>query len=110
MLRPRARLLDLAERRARLIERARSEREALGRVLASSDTVASVLGRALRFVEGIEHKPLIAAAAAALLVALRPRRAFGWLMKGWSVWRLYRGARRFWQRLAGVGAGTPATR
>jgi len=37
----------------------------------------------------------------ALLVALRPRRALGWLMKGWSAWRLYRGAQRWWRQNVG---------
>ncbi|HVP08504.1 MAG TPA: YqjK family protein [Burkholderiales bacterium] len=100
MLRARAKLLELAERRSRLIERARTQREQLAHGLAGTDAAAVLLARALRVVEDIRQKPLIVAVAVALLVALRPRRALGWLMKGWSAWRLYRGARRVWQRLA----------
>lgn len=100
MLRARAKLLELAERRSRLIERARVQREQFGRGLAASDAAAAVLERAFRIVGEIRRQPLVVAAAVALLVALRPRRAFGWLAKGWSAWRLYRGARRIWQRLA----------
>jgi hypothetical protein len=104
MLRARAHLLELAERRSRLIERARTQREQLARGLAGTDTAAALLARAFRVVEGIRQQPLIVAAAVALLFALRPRRALGWLMKGWSAWRLYRGARRLWQRLAAGSA------
>ncbi len=104
MLRARAKLLELAERRSRLVERARMQREQLARGLAGTDAAAAVLARAFRVFEDLKQKPLIVAGAVALLVALRPRRALGWLMKGWSAWRLYRGARRLWQRLAAGGA------
>ena len=101
MLRARAKLLELAERRSRLVERARTEREQLARAFAGTDTAASLLARAGRIVEGIRQQPLVVAAGVALLVALRPRRALGWLMKGWSAWRLYRGAQRWWRQFVG---------
>jgi len=101
MLHARARLLELAERRSRLIERARAQREQLARSLAGTDTAADLLARAFRVVEGVLQQPLIVAAAVALLVVLRPRRALRWLMKGWSAWRLYRGAQRWWRQYAG---------
>ena len=104
MLRARAKLLELAERRSRLVERARMQREQLARGLAGTDAASDALARVFRVVEDLKRQPLIAAAAVALLVALRPRRALGWLMKGWSAWRLYRGARRLWQRLAAGNA------
>jgi hypothetical protein len=107
MLRARAKLLELAERRARLVERARVQREQLGRGLAGTDAAGAVLARVFRVVEEIRQQPLVVAGAVALLVALRPRRAFGWLMKGWSAWRLVRGAQRLWQRLA-AGAAAPS--
>ncbi len=106
MLRARGKLLELAERRSRLIERARIQREQLARSVAGTDAAAVLLARAYRVVEDIARKPLVVAAAVALLVALRPRRAFGWFMKGWSAWRLYRGARRLWQRLAAASAAS----
>jgi hypothetical protein len=108
MLRARAKLLELAERRARLVEQARTQRAQLARGLAGTDAAGAVLARAFRVVEEIRQQPLIVAAAVALLVALRPRRALGWLMKGWSAWRLYRGARRLWQRLAAGSAVAPS--
>ena len=74
----RARLFAVVARKAALIERSRAERE----------RVASLLGEA--------RGPFALAAGAALLVALRPRRALGWLAKGWSAVQLYRAARLLW--------------
>ena len=108
MLGARAKLLVLAERRSQLSERARTQREQLARSLAGTDAAADLLARAFGVIQGIRQQPLVVAAAVALLVALRPRRALGWLMKGWSAWRLYRGARRLWQRLAAGGAAAPS--
>ena len=110
MLGARTRLLHIAERRARYVERAAAEREALARALAASDTAASLLAGARRVLEGIAQQPLVVAAGIALLVVLQPRRALGWLMKGWSAWRVYRSARRYWQRLAAAAAGTSPAR
>jgi len=35
---------------------------------------------------------------------MRPRRTLKLLVSGWSLWRLYRRARRWWDRLASVAA------
>lgn len=96
----RARLLVLAERRARLMARAQAERERLAGFVAQADEAASWIGTGRRLLEELGRRPLLVAAGAAFLIALRPRRAFGWLAKGWSLWRLYRGAQRWWLRLA----------
>ncbi|MNC86216.1 hypothetical protein D3C83_18560 [compost metagenome] len=47
--------------------------------------------------------------ALALLIAVRPRRALGWALKGWTVWRTVRSAQRWWQLLS-TTIGTPASR
>ena len=100
----RARIVALAERRAQLVERARHEREAVAGLLARTDApvqlAAQALAKGKRLLAELRERPAIAAAGVALLIALRPRRAFGWLLKGWSAWRLYRGAQRFWQRVS----------
>jgi hypothetical protein len=104
----RARLLALAERRALLRTRAQQERAALASLVGRADGAAGVAVRLLsgaeRVLEEIKRRPLFAAAGVALFVALRPRRALGWLAKGWSLWRLYRGAQRWWQRYAAAPA------
>lgn len=78
----RARLFQLAARKAALVERARAERE----------RTAELLGEASR--------PFALAAGALVLVALRPRRVLRWLASGWSVLQLYRAARLWWSRAA----------
>lgn len=105
----RERLLALAERRARLAARAQSERESMAALIARTDAVASlavsVLHAARRVLEQGQRHPLAVVAGVALLAALRPKRAVTWLARGWSLWRLYRGARGWWLRFA---ATTPA--
>ena len=104
----RRRLLQLAERRARLAERARAERESLAALVARSDeasrVVSRVLGTGERLLQELRRQPLLVIAGAALLVVLKPRLALRWLGRGWGLWRLYRGLRRWWQRLAGAPA------
>ena len=105
----RSHLLRLAERRARLVERAQTERESLAALLARGDGAADWLAAGGRLLDELRRQPLLAAAGAVLLFALRPRRALGWLLKGWSAWRMVRGAQRWWQRIAAATAtGTTA--
>ena len=100
----RGRLILLAERRARLQARAQSERELLAAVLTPTDGVAlaavAAYRAARRALEEARRHPLFMAIGIALLVALRPRRALSWLARGWSLWRLYRGAQGWWLRFS----------
>jgi len=108
----RARLLAIAERRARLAVRASTERESLAAFMAHTDgpvrvaTAAWAAGR--RLLDEVRDQPLLAAAAAALLIALRPRRALGWALKGWSLWRTFRGVQRWWQIFSAT-SGAPSS-
>ena len=97
----RARLIRLAERRVRLQERAQAEREGLAALIGRTDEAAVVLQRLRRILDELRSRPWLVAGGIALLFALRPRRALGWLMKGWSAWRLYRGAQRWLRQFAG---------
>lgn len=103
----RERLIRLAERRALLQARARAERESLAALVAKSDEWTAVLEGARRVGAQLRRQPWIVAAGIALLVALRPRRALGWLMKGWTAWRIYRGARRWFAQYAQFTDRTP---
>ena len=107
----RERLLELAERRAHLQARARSERESILVLLAPADGAAAVVASALRAAQRAlgeaRRHPLIMVTGVALIVALRPRRALTWLARGWSLWRLYRGAQGWWLRFSEL-AGPPA--
>ena len=109
----RGRLLLLAERRATLAARAGAERESLAAFMARTDRPVLMANRALaagrRLLDELRRQPLLVAAGVALLVALRPRRALGWALKGWTVWRTVRSAQRWWQLLS-TTIGAPASR
>ena len=105
----RARLIALAERRALLQQRAQSERESVALLVTRADGALAWVYKGRRMLQELGRRPLIIVAAVALLVALRPRRALKWLASGWSLWRLYRQARLWSQRLDAV-LGAPARR
>jgi len=104
----RGRLLALAEKRTRLVARAQAERESFARLLAPTDAMSAMATSVFRAVRRIFQEarkyPLLALAGGAVLAALRPRRAIGWLAKGWSIYRLYRNLAPVVQRFAGAGA------
>jgi hypothetical protein len=101
----RRRLIALAEERARLRQRAAEERDVLEGFLGRGDEAAAIALRVRSLWEEIRRRPLWVAAGAAFLIALRPRRALSWLAKGWSAWRLYRGAARWLAGHAGAQGG-----
>jgi hypothetical protein len=105
--------LLLAERRARLTARASTEREAIAALLARSDgavrIATGVLIAGQRLLGKLRDQPLLVTAGVALLIALRPRRALGWALKGWSLWRTYRGVQRWWQLVSST-SGAPSSR
>ena len=102
----RNRLIGLRERRAHLVERAHGERERLAALLSRADRVFSWLVVGRRVLDEARRQPLIVVAGVALLVAMRPRRVLKLLASGWSLWQLYRRARRWWQLIAAVPGGT----
>jgi len=106
----RGRLLALAERRASLVARAQSEREMLSGMIAPIDAAASLATSFVRVARGVLDQaaryPLAVIAGMALLVALRPKRTVIWLSRGWSLWRLYLGARGWWLRFAAPATET----
>jgi hypothetical protein len=104
MIGTRAQLIRLAERRMRLAEHARAERDHLMSVVARTDEAAAVVVRVRDLLAQLRRQPLLIAAGVALLVALRPSRAFGWLMRGWGAWRMYRSAMRWWQQFSARSA------
>lgn len=107
----RGRLLELAERRARLVARAQADRESVARLLAATDGFSSIAASVVRMARGalnqaLQH-PLFAAAGLLVFLVLRPRRAIAWLAKGWSLWRLFRSAQGVWLRLAATAGTQP---
>jgi hypothetical protein len=104
----RERLLALAESRARRAARAETERATINALLVPADAAASLANSLFAAAHSVREQarryPFAVVAGMALLVALRPKRAVTWLSRGWSLWRLYRGARGWWLRLETAGA------
>lgn len=93
------RLIELAERRERLVAKAALQRDELARRAAPWKGVLAVADRGVEAVRYLRRHPGLVAGAVGLFVALRPARAFSWLRRGWSAWRMWRKLR---QRLNGV--------
>ena len=89
----RERLIALRERRAELIARADSEREAIAGMLARGDAATRWLHAGTGALAELRRHPAWIAGGVGLLFALRPKRVLKWLASGWSLWRVYRGAR-----------------
>lgn len=95
----RERLIALRERRAQLIARAASERNALAGWLARTDRWSHWAGMGVSLLGEIRRRPLWVAGAVALLFALNPKRFIRWTAKGWSLWQIARRA-IVWSRRA----------
>ena len=97
-------LLDLAIRRGRLIERIANQRAALSRelqpVCGVLHTADQTIARARTITGFLKSHPGLVLAAVALLVALKPRRAWRWAKRGFLVWRTWRSLRG---QLASIG-------
>ena len=108
----RERLLALAEHRTRLVARAQTDRESIARLVAPTDAMSAMATSVFRAVRRIFQEarkyPLLAIAGGVALAVMRPRRAISWIMKGWSLYRLYRSLAPVVQRFAATaGAGRP---
>jgi hypothetical protein len=96
----RERLIRLRERRAELIARAGSEREAIAGLLARSDAASRWLEAGKEALAELRRHPAWIGGGVALLLVLRPKRVLKWLASGWSLWRVFRGARAWLRRVA----------
>jgi hypothetical protein len=84
----------LARRKEALIARSQAQRTALavgGRVLVRP---MALVDRGLSMVDYVKERPLLLLAGAAVAAAVRPRRAFGLLGRGWMLWRAVQAWRR----------------
>lgn len=101
----RERLIVLRERRTRLLERASAERERLARVVQATGIAEPWLEAGERLVAQARRHPGWVLAAVAVVVALKPRRAIAYAVKGWSLYQLYRRGRALWERVGPLVAG-----
>ena len=96
----RERLIALRERRAGLLERAAAERHAIAGWLSRTDRVSHWVGVCAALLGELKHRPLWAAAGAALLFVLRPKRVIGLAVRAWSWWQIVRRVLVWWHRVA----------
>ncbi|HUJ87851.1 MAG TPA: YqjK family protein [Burkholderiales bacterium] len=97
-------LIALRERRAELVARADTEREAIAAMLARTDAATRWLEAGAGAIAELRRHPSWIAGSLALLFVLRPKRVLKWLASGWSLWRVYRGARAWLFRAAPAAA------
>jgi YqjK-like protein len=101
----RERLIALRERRAELIARAGAEREVIAAVLARTDAVSRWFEAGIEAGAELGRHPAWIAGGAGLLFVLRPKRVLKWVASGWSLWRVYRGARAWlWRAIPREGS------
>ena len=83
----REKLIGLRERRALLVARAEHQRAAVAGFVAQAESATLWFDRGRALLTKLKAHPVWIAAGVALLVALRPRKAFKWLATGFSMWR-----------------------
>jgi hypothetical protein len=91
-------LIELAERRATLVARAKEQRADLSQALAPWSSPLGMIDQGIAAVRYLKRYPVIVAGIVTVVVVFRPWRLMKWLPPGWLMWRAARvalGAGRF---------------
>ncbi len=83
-----ATLLQLAERRATLLERSAAQRAHLSQALAPWRAPLAMVEQGLTVVNYVRGHPALLVGVVAFVAVLRPRRGARWLGRGWLAWRV----------------------
>jgi hypothetical protein len=94
-------LIELAERRATLVARAKAQRADLSQALAPWSSPLGVIDQGMAAIRYLKRYPVVVAGVVTLLVVFRPGRLIKWLPPGWLMWRVAKVA-------LGVGRFLPA--
>jgi len=86
------RLIALREQRATLIAHASQQRATLDAGLTRLDGLTPWLAYLNKGARYVKARPWWLLGAVALVVAMRPRRSFSWITRGFTLWRLWRRA------------------
>ena len=84
------RLMEIALQKERLIARAEAQRAAVGECVYRLQGPIAIADRGVAVARFLRSHPLLVAAAAAALVALRGRGLLALAGRAFSVWRLWR--------------------
>ena len=101
MSRTEEQLAEIARRKERLIARAASHRSAIAECVRGLRGPVSVVDRGFGVVRFLRAHPVLAGAAAAMLVAFRGRGLLSLAGRAYSAWRV-------WRSLAALWLGRPA--
>ena len=101
----RDRLIALGQHRARLVGRARVEREHFAAGVAGIESALSWIDVVRKGVGQARQHPLFVALGVALVLAVRPRNAINLALSALSLWRLYHRGRRLWTLASALAAG-----
>jgi hypothetical protein len=88
-------LIELAERRARLVAQAEAQRTTLAQSAQPWRLPLAVVDQGWAAMCQIKRHPALVAGAAVLLVVWRPRSIGKWLRRGWVGWQVARKVRGF---------------
>ena len=83
-------LIELAERRATLVARARVQRDELSGALASWRSPLGMIDQGIAAIRFVKRYPVVLAGIVTLGVVSRPVRLMKWLPPGWLMWRAAR--------------------
>jgi hypothetical protein len=83
-------LADIMEKRERLLARADAERSSLSQAMTGVRGGLVLADRAVAWARWLKARPYLIAAAAAAIVLIRPKRAFGWSARVLALWRIGR--------------------
>ena len=96
----RERLLAVREKRAALISQAGRQREDLHLLVRRADAATAWMERGYALFLRIKARPAWIAAGVALLLIVRPRKTLRWLATAASLWRTWKSARAWAERMS----------
>ena len=82
------RLIELTERKERLISLAASQRSELSRNLSPLKAGCIMADKGVMVVRYLQQHPIQVAGGMGLIIVLKPRKSLNWLKRGWFAWRM----------------------
>ncbi len=89
-----AKLLQIAEKRKKLVADAASQRSILGESMDQWRKPLSIADQGLQALRYVGSHPVLLVGAGVALVMFKPKRTFKWLKLGWAAWLILRRLRK----------------